>query len=109
MRCYLITMGKQSIADISLSFVDDKRWSWRIAVSFYQFYEVKDSSPRFTPYIVKVQENSARGDRLTEGVASKLHFLYRKDYSKFYKDLSEATSAFDVAQDNEGAQVVSNA
>ncbi|CAN0234177.1 unnamed protein product, partial [Scytosiphon promiscuus] len=55
---------------------------------------------------LKVRENTTCGDRLTEGVASKLQFLTPKDYTGLFLRLSEAAAAYEVAKDHDGAKVV---
>ncbi|CAM9656938.1 unnamed protein product, partial [Pylaiella littoralis] len=54
----------------------------------------------------QVRENATCGDRLTEGVASKLHFFTSKQYSALFSDLREAATAYEVAKDQDGAKVV---
>lgn len=53
----------------------------------------------------QVRENATCGDRLTEGVASKLQFLTSKNYSRLFSELSEAAMAYEVAKDQDGAKV----
>lgn len=53
----------------------------------------------------QVRENSTCGDRLTEGVTTKLQFLTLKDYTQLFSELAKAALAYKVAQDREGAQV----
>lgn len=55
-----------------------------------------------------MQENAKCGDRVTEGVASKLKLFTRKDYDSLFKELSEAAEAYKLARDREGAQVSTN-
>lgn len=53
----------------------------------------------------QVRENATCGDRLTEGVASKLQFLTSKNYSKLFSELSQAAAAYEIAKDQDGAKV----
>lgn len=61
---------------------------------------------RSLPLKPQMREKSTGGDRLTEGVASKLQFLTSKDYAALFRDLSEAAGAYKIAQDPEGSQVM---
>ncbi|CAM9987126.1 unnamed protein product, partial [Sphacelaria rigidula] len=55
---------------------------------------------------LEMRENSTRGDSLAEGVASKLQLFTLKDYSALFSRLYEAATAYQVARDHEGAQVI---
>lgn len=63
--------------------------------------------PPFNLY--QVRENATCGDRLTEGVARKLQFLTSKDYPALFSELSEAATAYEVANDQDGAKVTPRA
>lgn len=65
----------------------------------------RESGQQYPVVQHQVRQNATRGDRLTEGVASKLQFLTSKNYTKLFSELSEAATAYEIAKDQDGAKV----
>lgn len=83
----------------------------RLASPLQYFYSCTTCGRRRLPHahfiksVSKVRENTTCGDRLTEGVSSKLQFLTPKDYTGLFSKLSEAATAYAIAKDHDGTKV----